>query len=50
MVLAGVVGALLAVPVVAVANAMTGSLHSDRPTLIAEEMDTANPAEASPPR
>jgi predicted PurR-regulated permease PerM len=50
VVLAGVVGALLAVPVVAVANAMISSLHSDRPTLIAEEMHTANPAEASPPR
>ena len=50
VVLAGVVGALLAVPVVAVANAMISSLHSDRPTLIAEEGDAANPAEASPPR
>jgi hypothetical protein len=49
VVVAGIIGALLAVPLVAVANAMVRSLHSDRPELVAAEVAAINPEDAAPP-
>jgi predicted PurR-regulated permease PerM len=48
VVLAGIVGALLAVPLVAVANAMVRSLRTEIPP-VGDAIDATDPDEATPP-
>jgi predicted PurR-regulated permease PerM len=49
VVLGGIVGALMAVPIVAVGNSMIRSLHSDRPGQSPTAIDAADPNDATPP-